>query len=91
MSAQETIASQRDAYAVALGRLGDLQAQVDAFRAEPRAAVPALADNIRLAHQTEQAEHLLAIERAGHAVTLAKLQRFATRHPHLFAPDEVTS
>ncbi len=87
----ETIAAQRRHLGRALARVGELQAQVDALSAEPRAAAPALADNVRLAHQLERAEHLQQLAEAERDSLMGRLVVLAARHPHLFAPDELVS
>lgn len=85
----QTIASLRDQLADACARINSLQMEVDALRAEPRAAAPALADNVRLAHQLERAEHLQHLAEQERDSVMARLMTITARHPHLLAADEL--
>lgn len=72
-------------------RIAQLEAELAAARAEPRAVGPALADNIRLAHRAEQAEALQQKAEEERDHLMARLLGITARHPHLLAPDEVGS
>lgn len=87
--ANDELAGMREQFAKALNRISDQQAELDAMRAEPRAAGPALADNIRLAHRAEQAEALQRTAEDERDHLMGRLLRLTSRHPHLLAPDEV--
>ncbi len=87
----DTIGGLREGFAEALARITSLQAELDAARAEPRTAGPALADNIRLAHQLEQAELQRHQAEGERDHLMGQLLKIAARHPHLLAPDEVGS
>ncbi len=83
---QAQLGAERDAHALTRAQVADLQQQVDALRAEPRAAAPALADNIRLAHRLEVAEARIAELEAIHRLDQARAEALMDRHPHLFPP-----
>lgn len=84
-----TIEGLRHQFAGACTRIQRLQADNDALRAEPRAAAPALAENIRLAHQLEQAELRGHEAETQRDQLMSRLLTITARHPHLLAPDEI--
>ncbi len=71
--------------------IADLEMQLAAAKAEPAVAAPALADNVRLAHRAERAEHLQHQAEMERDALMSKLVVIAARHPHVFAGDELTS
>lgn len=87
----DTISGLRRQFADACARVNALQTEVDILRSEPRAAGPALADNVRLAHRAEQAERLQQVAEEERDAIMGRLLALAARHPHLIAPDEVES
>lgn len=87
----DMIAGLRRQFADACTRVNALQLEVDILRAEPRAAGPALADNVRLAHRAEQAERLQLLAEEERDSIMGRLLALAARHPHLLTADEAES